>query len=129
MFRAHRILVVLVTLRLLMPPGICACKLGSPVSRFVATFIQTGKLALPPLEREDAEDDDHTPGCPASFLASGMGVAPPVEPVLLTPLLSLDEPPVLTPAEAPAHATPEPTDALARAPDDPLYLTLCALVI
>lgn len=129
MFRFSNILVVLVTLRMLMPPGICACKLSSPTARFVETFLKTGRLVLPPMEREDAQDDDHTPGCPASFLATGMGVHPPVEPVILTPLLALDRPPVFLPVEALLDATLQPVETLTHPPDDPLYLTLCALVI
>lgn len=129
MFRFTKILFVLVTLRMLMPPGICACKLSSPAARFVQTFLETGRLTLPPLERDDIEDDDHSPGCPASFLATGMGVHPPVEPVILTPLPALDRPPVFLAVEGPVEVALQPVETLAHPPDDPLYLTLCALVI
>ncbi len=69
------LLSVLITMRLLMPPGICVCKLSSPASRLLAAAVGN---ELPPALPEN--DDDHDPGCPASCLAPGLGVAPPTGP-------------------------------------------------
>jgi hypothetical protein len=71
-------LCVLITLRLLMPPGICVCKLSSPASRLL---LAACGQEIPDRNSGDEEaDDDHHPGCPASFLSVGMGVAPPPGP-------------------------------------------------
>ncbi len=87
----RKILMVLITLRLLMPPGICACKWSSPAGRLLAALTHSERSI--PIE-EDRDDDDHDAGCPASPLAAGMGVKPPSEP-LLPPGLTLDLPPLL----------------------------------
>jgi hypothetical protein len=84
MSRRTLILSVLITLRLLMPPGICVCKWSSPAARFLAAA-RGAKLPAPPPPPTHA-DDDHAPGCPASSLAEGLGVAPPSGP---GPLISL----------------------------------------
>jgi hypothetical protein len=123
----YRILLVLLTVRLLMPPGICACTWSSPAGRLLADFLKTGKeVPLPPLENEDR--DDHAPGCPASPLAAGMGVKPSSEPPPC-PALSLERPPVFeeVPAVSPLLASaPEP---VSWPPEEGLYLTLCALLL
>lgn len=127
MSHARAILMVLIAVRLLMPPGICACKWSSPAARFLLTLLQSERV-IPNTNDSDNEDDD-APGCPASPLAVGMGVKPPSEP-LLPPGLSLDPSPPLQ--EAPADfavswetASPLPVDAPTRS----LYLTVCALLI
>lgn len=66
-----QLLFVLMTLRLLLPPGICICKLTSPVSR-AAVLLLGGQPNGDPVDLED----DHHPGCPASHLDSGLGVQP-----------------------------------------------------
>jgi hypothetical protein len=117
---------VLMAARLLMPPGICACKWSSPAARFLVAILQTGQQVPAEPERDD---DDHAPGCPASPLAAGMGVKPPSEP-LLPPAPSVDPPP---PFESAQPSPSTGTDSAApRALDPspaPLYLTLRALVI
>jgi hypothetical protein len=123
----YRILIALMALRLLMPPGICACKLSSPAARLLADFFQTARPGSP-LAPPDAEDDDHAPGCPASPLAVGMGLKPASHPIL-PPDLALERPPALEEAElalAINSPAPEPAGGLA---EGPLYLTLCALLI
>jgi hypothetical protein len=113
----------LIVLRLLMPPGICVCKLSSPALRVLAILTDTTPPAPP------AEDDhEHLPGCPASHLAEGLGVAPPSGPGPFT------LPPAgwLNPAAAPAG--PSAGDSLTppgAAPFDspPLYVRQCALLI
>lgn len=116
-----RILLVLIGLRLLLPPGICVCKLSSPVAR-LAVRILGGEM--PPAA---PEGDDHHPGCPASMLALGLGVkpvAPSVDPPdapSIAPLLpSTPAPLVGFEAAPPAHAV-----IFSAAP---LYVSHCALL-
>ncbi len=120
------ILMVLITIRLLMPPGICVCKWNSPAARFLVALLNTDREV--PVE-EDREDDDHAPGCPASPLAVGMGVKPSAEPPL-PPGLSLDPPPPLKSAQ-PFSSLHADTMISVRfdSPQNPLYLTLRALLI
>jgi hypothetical protein len=123
----YRILFVLMALRLLMPPGICACKLSSPAARLLADFFQTGR-PLQPVPPPDAEDDDHNPGCPASPLAVAMGLKPASHPIL-PPDLAPEPSPALEEAE-PVLVPDSPAAELACGPaQGPLYLTLCALLI
>jgi hypothetical protein len=125
-FYPRAILMVLIALRLLMPPGICACKWSSPAARLLAALLQNQRQV--PAEQE-RDDDDHAPGCPASPLAAGMGVKPPSEP-LLPPDLSLDPLPPLQSVQpiAPTDAG-EATSLRSDHPQDPLYLTLRALLL
>jgi hypothetical protein len=80
---ASLLLSALIVLRLFMPPGICVCKLSSPASRLLAAVCGRELPVIP----GDEADDDHNPGCPAFFLAQGLGVAPPSGPgpILLPP--------------------------------------------
>ena len=121
----HRILIALMALRLLMPPGICACKLSSPAARLLAAFFRTD---LPRPSAPDAEDDDHAPGCPASPLAVGMGLKPASHPIL-PPDLALERPPALEEAELALCIDFPPSEATCGPPSGPLYLTLRALLI
>jgi hypothetical protein len=116
---------VLLTVRLLMPPGICACKWTSPAARLLLALVDSDRQ-IP--NQQESDDDDHDAGCPASPLAAGMGVAPPCEP-LFPPLLALDPPPLQSPLSFhPAHA--EPTAFLSfAAPSQPLYGTLRTLLL
>jgi hypothetical protein len=70
----HQLLFALLTIRLLLPPGICVCQWHSPAARMLVQLFGGGKEVppSPPLENED----DHEPGCPASKLAAGMGLRP-----------------------------------------------------
>lgn len=119
------ILMVLIALRLLMPPGICACKWSSPAARLLIAFTQSERQI--PLEQPRDNDDDHDAGCPASPLAAGMGVAPPCQP-LLPPGLALDS---LPPAMLLFY--PDPVERIASLPFDdpstPLYVTVRALLL
>ena len=120
-----RMLFVLIGLRLLMPPGICACKQSGPAADLLVQAL--GKQA-PPRPAPPQKDDDHAPGCPASYLSQGLGVAPPPGPGALDPgpgqLLA---PAPTAPAALIAHFTlpPEPH---ARPPGEALYLAHCALL-
>ncbi len=87
MFCLRALLMVLIVLRLLMPPGICACQWSPPAARLLLALAQSDRQI--PVEPQRDSDDDHDAGCPASPLAAGMGVAPPCEP-LLPPALALD---------------------------------------
>ena len=66
-----QVLFVLLTIRLMVPPGVCMCKASSPILHAVAQI--TG-LPAPPAE--DEHDDNHHPGCPCSGLGVGMGLKP-----------------------------------------------------
>jgi hypothetical protein len=116
------LLSLLIALRLLMPPGLCICKLSSPVLRAIA--ITRGQE--PPAPPSPADDDDHHPGCPASFLSVGMGVAPPPGPgplvLPLTGAVSIDDPLTLCSCCDPVP----PSDGVPIAAQ-PLYVAHCAL--
>lgn len=126
MFLPRAILMTLIVLRLLMPPGICACKWSSPAARLLVALLQSERQV--PVE-EERDDDDHAPGCPASPLAVGMGVAPPCEP-LLPPGLSFDPPPPLHSIQPVASIDAgEAPSSRADPPQAALYLTLRALLL
>jgi hypothetical protein len=112
---------VLVAVRLLMPPGLCICKLSSPVLRAIAV----ARSQEPPPPPSEAEDDHH-PGCPASFLSVGMGVAPPPGPgPIVLPLTG-----VASVADAPAlsiSSDPVPPSFGVPIPAPPLFVAHCAL--
>ncbi len=121
------LLMVLIVLRLLMPPGICACQWSSPAARMLLALTQSDRQV--PSEPQRDDEDDHDAGCPASPLSVGMGVAPPSDP-LLPPGLSLDSVP-------PSHLTLLscffPTDHVLGVHFDstsaPLYLTVRTLLL
>jgi hypothetical protein len=125
-FYLRAILMVLIALRLLMPPGICVCKWNSPAARLLASLWQSERPL--PIEPEP-DDDDHAPGCPASPLAAGMGVKPATTP-FLPPSLSLDPLPPLESTQPffSVHSVPASVVTLDFS-QDPLYLTLRALLI
>ena len=122
----HQTLLVLLTIRLLMPPGICVCQWHSPAARMIVGWLKTG-TEVPPSPPEEKEDD-HEPGCPASKLAAGMGLRP-ASPPPLPPAVS---PEVVHVAQAAASLPPAQFDSgylTYRPPDLSLYLTVCALLI
>ncbi|MHB1423085.1 MAG: hypothetical protein ACYC3I_07810 [Gemmataceae bacterium] len=127
MFHARALLMVLIAVRLLMPPGICACKWSSPAARLLLALTRSDRLI--PTEQERDNDDDHDAGCPASPLAVGMGVKPPCEP-LLPPRLAIDPPPLFQ-ATLPffsLRADPVVSNHFDD-PSTPLYLTVRALLL
>ena len=120
------LLMVLITVRMLMPPGICACKWSAPAARMLLLLAQSERPI--PSDREQ-DDDDHDPGCPASPLATGMGIKPASEP-LLPPSLALDPSPPLqsTPSFLSVCTEPAPPLYFAASPT-PLYLSARALLL
>lgn len=127
MSHLRALLMVLIAVRLLMPPGICACKWSSPAARLLIALTQSDRQI--PIEQERDNDDDHDAGCPASPLAAGMGVMPPSEP-LLPPGLALDLPPPLqSPLWYFSLATERVASISLDAPSTPLYLTVRALLL
>jgi hypothetical protein len=124
--RLHRILFVLLTIRLLLPPGICVCQWHSPAARLVVGLFHTGREVppSPPVEKED----DHEPGCPASKLAAGMGLRPaspaPLPPAASPEVVAVSGALVLLPA-----ASRDADFQTRRPPPTDLYLTVCALRI
>ena len=68
----HRLLCVLIVVRVLCPPGVCICKYSSMPARILAN-LQTG-VEVPPPPPE--EKDDHDPGCPCSPLSTAPGLRP-----------------------------------------------------
>ena len=126
MFGARTILMVLIVLRLLLPPGICVCKWSSPAARLLVALMNSERQAPP---QQESDDDDHAPGCPASPLAVGMGVRPPSETVW-PPDLSLDPLPPLESAQPFAPLCCERENSLPLdLPHSPMYLTVCALLL
>jgi hypothetical protein len=117
------LLSALIVLRLLMPPGICICKLSSPVFTLIAIL---GGSECPPAPAHD-DHEDHLPGCPASHLAEGLGVGPPSGPgpillALAGTLADVILSPIPAPASLPAPPDPIPFDS------PPLYVAQCALL-
>jgi hypothetical protein len=121
----YQVLFVLLTMRLLLPPGICVCQWHSPAARIVAGWLGTGIEVPPPPPPEP--EDDHEPGCPASKLAAGMGLRP-ASPPPVVPAVSSEA--VLVAVE-PARAADLSSGAFPtyRPPGSGLYLTACALLI
>ncbi len=123
----RRALMVLMFVRLMMPPGICACKSSAPAVALFANLCGADVPVPPP----DSNDDDHAPGCPASDLAQGMGLQPagPPHPALdlARALDALDTSPrPLAPALEGEPPFPDLSPQLLR---PPLYRTDCALRI
>ena len=126
MFYLRTTLMLLMAFRLLMPPGICVCKLNSPAARALVKLLQMNREVPPP--ENDPNPDDHDSGCPASPLAAAMGLRPPSEPPpSLAP--SFDPPPLLASSSTLTLLVDDAVGTCSDPPDAPLFLTLCALVI
>ena len=117
-----RLLVLLILARLIVPPSMCLCKLEAPASRAIAWVLGAKPIDLP----RDDDDDDHDPGCPASYLSLGLGLKPiPV----IEPELGSVSVPVSTPS-LPAIPLVVPL-SIREIPfaTDPLYVRHCALTV
>src|SRR5690242_13470686 len=113
------------TLRLLLPPGICVCKWNSPAAHMLVDLFQTGK-EIPPPEPEDPNSD--APGCPASPFAVGMGLRPASPPpLLLDP--AFESPPLVEVVPSDFRFTSATAEPLCEPPENTLYLTLRTLRI
>jgi hypothetical protein len=114
-------LLILLALRLLVPPGICLCKLSSPASRLLVSVL--GSEPLPqPVEHDDGQHDD---GCPAGHLSEGMGVWP-TGPVLFDLTSAALLPPL--PDVALPGAPPSTGEfSFSAFPRPPLFVSQCAL--
>jgi hypothetical protein len=115
------ILFVLLTLRLLMPPGICVCKLSSPAARLLAQVLGN-ELPAPPTE---TDHDDHDDGCPAGPLKEALGLRPAGPGPIELPFVALL--PVLPDAVLPASSTAPLERFLCISPLPPLCVSHCAL--
>jgi hypothetical protein len=117
-----RLGLVLIGVRLLVPPCVCLCQLTAPAARFVAGLLGGD---LPPPEPEDP--DHHHDGCPASKLSVGLGVPPAsCQPCIAPCVAVLDRHPTRPSEIDPLFAT---FSLAADPPRPPLCLTLCALLI
>ena len=119
----YRLLILLIVARTGVPPSMCLCKLEAPASRAVAWLLRTDMPDLPQHE----EDDDHHPGCPASYLSLGLG---------LRPIPFLEPPPLFLSDSSFTPSLPATTLVVAVAPrttgfpaDPPLYVSHCALTV
>ncbi|HZV04501.1 MAG TPA: hypothetical protein VE999_05375 [Gemmataceae bacterium] len=120
-------LMVLIVVRLLMPPGICACKWSSPAARLLVAISQSDRQI--PVQQERDNDDDHDAGCPASPLSAGMGIIPPCEPHF-PPGLALDPPPPPQLTLSIFADAAEPVASVHFDPSStPVYLTVRALLL
>jgi len=121
-------LMVLIVVRLMMPPGICACKWSSPAARLLIALMQSDRQ-IPVQQERDNNDDDHDAGCPASPLSAGMGIAPPCEPHF-PPGLALDPPPLPQSALPFFSIATEPVASIRfDSSSTPVYLTVRALLL
>jgi hypothetical protein len=118
-----RLLILLIVVRILVPPCMCLCKLEAPASRAIAWVFGTEVPDAP----MDYHDDDHHPGCPASYLSLGLGLQPMpfIEP--LPSSLSLPAPTPFLPATT--LVVPVSISAMTIGADPPLYVSHCALTI
>jgi hypothetical protein len=116
-----RALFILLALRLLVPPGICLCKLSSPASRLLAQALNSDHV--PPVENDD--DHHHHDGCPASPLNEGMGLRPAGPGPIDMPLIAL----LHVQPDDPFPGSPAlPVDlSFSAAPRPPLCVSCCAL--
>jgi len=106
-------LLVLMIVRLMVPPGFCLCDPGSPLARALASLLAAAPLPIP---IESAADDDHHPGCPNSYLSTGLGLQPAavdVLPPIAAEVFAVDLFPIRTLVRV-SSATREPPDPLAE---------------
>jgi hypothetical protein len=126
-FHLRALLMVLIVLRLLMPPGICACKWSSPAARLLIGIARSERQI--PSEPQRDNEDDHDAGCPASPLSTGMGVAPLIDP-LLPPGLALDPlPPPQDTLLFCSISTEQEVPLDFKSTATPLYVTVRALLL
>lgn len=118
-----RILVLLIFARILVPPGMCLCKMEAPASRAVAWILGADMPEAP----YHPDDDDHHPGCPASYLSLGLGLHP--MPFMEPPPLFLSLPSYTPSLSVTTLVVPLSVRAIDFAADPPLYVSHCALTV
>ncbi len=113
-------LLIVLTWRLLLPPGVCLCQLIHPAAVFLAQVLDH----QPP--EPEPEQEGHQAGCPVAKLGPSLRAQPADLPV--PPALALD-----CPALSDCPALPAPS--LAPLPENdvtagtaPLYVKLCAFL-
>jgi hypothetical protein len=116
-----RLLFVMLALRLLVPPGICLCKLSSPTSRLLIELLNSD----PSIPVENESEDDHHDGCPCSAVNEGMGLRPAGPGPIDVPLVGVL--PVLSEAAVPGVPALPVEISFSAAPRPPLCVSCCAL--
>jgi hypothetical protein len=120
----HRLLLALIFVRVLMPPGICFCQLTAPAVGMLAGLIQPGqRLPQPP---DDHHDDHHSDGCPCSPMAAGLGLKPAEVPPLILACSMLDPLPAALPA---CEGWVSDINPFASPPPPDLFQSDCALLL
>jgi len=117
----YRLLLVLMTVRLLLPPGVCICKMQAPAARFLILLFHSNR----PIPVDEHDDDHHADGCPASKNSVGLGLRPVhvPAPVLLAAMVDFSD--RETPYLSIYHSETEETGL----PPPDLLLTCCTLRI
>jgi hypothetical protein len=114
-------LLLLLTWRLLLPPGVCLCQFIRPAAALLARVLGHEPPAPEP------EEDGHLAGCPASRLGPSLRAQPADPPSPPAPAFD---------SLALANGSPPPSIALPLLPDHPrltgtapLHVILCAFLI
>jgi hypothetical protein len=114
-------LLVLLTWRLLLPPGVCLCQFIRPAAALLARLLDKEPPAPEP------EEDGHLAGCPASKLGPGLRAQPADLPT--PPALAFDSPALAGCSSAPAASLTSLPDRDVLPATTPLYVTLCAFLL
>jgi hypothetical protein len=114
-------LLLVLTWRLLLPPGLCLCQFIHPAAALLARVLGNEPPAPEP------EEAGHLAGCPASKLGPGLR-APQADPPE-APAPALGSPAVADCPLAPSVVLPSLPDRALMPGTSPLYLILCAFLI
>jgi hypothetical protein len=114
-------LLVVLTWRLLLPPGVCLCQFIHPAAVLLARVL--GHEAPAP----EPEEHGHLAGCPVAKLGPGLRAQPADPPT--PPALSFDAPTLPTCPSAPSPSSAPLADDDVAAGTTPLYVTLCAFLL
>jgi hypothetical protein len=117
-----RVLVVLAAWRLMLPQGVCLCRLVQPVASLAA-----GALGLDPPAPEPPEDDSHLAGCPGSRVGPFRAETPVAPPALSSLVLTCPSP-VAPPALSPISSPLLPELPYQTGPPR-LFVTFCAFLL
>jgi hypothetical protein len=114
-------LLVLLTWRLLLPPGVCLCQFIRPAATLLARLLDREPPAPEP------EEDGHLAGCPVSKLGPSLRAQPADLPT--PPALAFDSPAFPACPSAPGASLTSPPDRFVWPVTTPLYVTLCAFLL